>query len=178
MMSRFSFLVRLIGVPVVACATVEPIIPKPHASQDHLQEKTRVPQIPIPEVQWIGDDVATIPAATFILDEFAHWEVITESQRAEARRFYGGHQWDERLAHEREKEHRPWLTANRLPSLVAASLAADRGLLNNEEIDRLCIIITLRNMDAQKFYNYMASTAVEMAGINSINARARITSAV
>ena len=126
----------------------------------------------------IGDDFATISAATFILDEFAHWEVITESQRAEARRFYGGHQWDERLAHEREKEHRPWLTVNRLPSLVAASIAANRKWMTDDEIDRLCIAITLRNMNAQKFYNYMASTAVEMAGLNARNAKMSIKSAV
>jgi hypothetical protein len=166
MMNRLSFLASLIGLPVASFAV---------ESKPQEPKSEPAPQITIPEVQWIGDGVATISPAWSILEDFGHREVIAESQKAEARRFYGGHQWDEHIAHERKKSHRPCLIVNRLPSLVAASLAVTRRPLSDDEIDRLCIIITLRNMDAQRFYNYMASAAVEMAAINSKNARARIT---
>ncbi len=60
---------------------------------------------------------------------------------------------------------------NRIPSLVAASLLKDRELhpsdrLPPEVVDRVTLMITLRNMDAQKLYNYCASTAAELLSLH------------
>ncbi len=135
------------------------------------------PQPPNPSdlIKWPGDLPETMPPARAMLA--ADQQIFTAQEENEALFFHDGDQWDQIVKTHRKNAGRPVLTVNRIPLLVAASIAADpeshlsaapgRALSGDQQamITRLKIIITRRNMDAQRFYNFMCSNAAEMASI-------------
>jgi hypothetical protein len=184
MMSRFSFL-SLFSIPMAAELAAKP-------ENQPVPKSEPAPQFPIPEVQWTGDDIATIAAARAIIH--SQWWVLCEeddykksqASRAEVMKFYNGDQWDADTRQDRLAKGRPCLTVNRLPSLVAASIEKElalfpasqiaSGALTAEEIQDLCILVTRRNRSAQEFYNYMASSVAEIMAENVRASKLRITS--
>ncbi len=133
------------------------------------------PPNPSDLIKWSGDLPETMPPARAMLA--ADQQIFTSHDENEALFFHDGDQWDIEVRSARENAGRPVLTVNRIPLLVAASIAADpeshltcapgRTLSGDQQamITRLKVIITRRNMDAQRLYNFMCSNAAEMASI-------------
>jgi hypothetical protein len=111
---------------------------------------------------WLGAAIATMPTAWAVIKAFPRELLSGES--FEALEFYQGKQWPQEILEIRSG--RPCLVENRLPELVAAALDSQRhdGLpeLSALELTKLRVIITLQNRDAQLFYNYVASSCVEL----------------
>ncbi len=119
---------------------------------------------------WPGDPIESMPPVTAML---AANQALTLSAKDEAHllRFFQGDQWDAAALEVRQVHARPAITINRLPALLAASIAADpeyvlkpgRSYSVNQlsAINRLRLIIAHRNRDAQVVYNVMWSNAAE-----------------
>lgn len=124
-------------------------------------------------IKWPGDPVESMPPARALLA--ADQQIFTAQEENQALFFHDGDQWDQEIKSRREMHRRPTLTINRIPLLVAASIAADPesylscgpgrmlSQVQQATITRLKIIITRRNMDAQKVYNFLCSAAAELA---------------
>lgn len=145
-----------------------------------------VPEVPTTQVQWMGDPIESMPAAEAILRECT--DGFSADDVAKALKFYGGDQWPEGPKIQRKVLGRPFVTVNRLPLLVAASLEASwragsnyftrvpsRSLSEEQEksLARLKVIITRRNWDAQEMYNYLCSNLVERMRVEYVTGTAK-----
>lgn len=110
-------------------------------------------------VAWFGSQVETVAPADDLL---ACAFILTDEQIAEGLTLYrGGEQWPAEVLNERQLNHRPALTVNRLPDIVATSLSRSRAPLTEEQVQRVTAYLAYVNGDAQRLYNYLLSTLVE-----------------
>ncbi len=115
------------------------------------------------QVRWLGDSLESMPTARSIIDAGPIPQLSTE-QLQKLIAFYKGEQWDPEVLGIRRG--RPSLVVNVLPRLVSLALdantAAGLSPMSDAELDRLWVILTIRNMDAQRMYNYMVSAVAEI----------------
>lgn len=119
------------------------------------------PVIPEEMLQWKGDPIehsltiGEILAANVVLSLNT-----TDVQKQKAFDFYNGEQWDVL----RERDARPSLVLNQLHHIVSRAIhnsrVAGQYFFNEIEPDwasyhELILIVTLRNMDAQRLFNYV-----------------------
>lgn len=132
-------------------------------------EFDKVPMSPeILEPKWYGDKPEDIQRARAVISS---WPVGTSPAQTDilmnqAATFLHGEQWDAEIVRDRDEKQRPTLVINLIPRLVDVAIhreiEAGGEMLTREERVRLQTILTLRNMDAQKMYNYMVSARTEM----------------
>jgi len=124
----------------------------------------------------MGDQVGSFVTVRSIIDSDRN--PISDKERAEALRFYEGEdQWDGQVKAERLIRHRPTLTINRLPELIAAAISNDPhynrrlpgatlSVSQAQELEDAKVLLVRRNREAQMIYNYMASTQVEFTAVS------------
>jgi hypothetical protein len=119
------------------------------------------------KVEWHGDPLdhfLTVHDITLT----NHWALqqLSGKQASDLLYFYSGQeQWDNTVSEKRYTESRPALTVNLLPTIVARALSQSR--LANEycthaDVERCALAVTMRNMDAQRIYNYQLTQLAEI----------------
>jgi hypothetical protein len=86
-----------------------------------------------------------------------------EGEEAAALAFFNGEQWPEDVYQRRIKHGRPALVVNKLPAILGEAKANSVAPYSPEDIARAIVILVRRNFDAQRLFNYMCSSAAEMA---------------
>lgn len=126
----------------------------------------------LPELQWAGTPLYNVPSWDSLISAVSHLHSRENVQNYLS--FYMGHQWDPEILEQRTKAGRPSLVINMLPLIVASSIAnAKSGMpfLDSTDKERLIVAVTYLNMDAQRFYNYLASALLELAMLPEVGIR-------
>jgi hypothetical protein len=119
--------------------------------------------LPTNQVVWQGDvfhDGVTIKDILEGAESF--WPTPEECSELSA--FYAGHQWDTEILSRRYEQSRPALVLNMLPAIIERAIAATRiagQCVLEPQVERAKLIVTRRNMDAQRMYNYLCSVLCE-----------------
>ena len=149
MTSRRSFWRMLAGAPLAAVAVSATEVEKPP-----------VVTTPKSDVEWTGDSLSSDIDVLDILASH-RGEIPTSGPDFEdAMAFYAGDQWPKEIQRKRQQMARPALVVNRIPELVSRAYNASNGKYLAYR-DQLIYVLVLRNRDAQRMYNYMASAKVE-----------------
>lgn len=110
---------------------------------------------------WPGDEVANGMTAQ---EYIAHERTPSAGEIIGGSEFYNGDQWPKSARQARLSKGRPCLVINRLPGIVSMLCANSQRsgeALTGEEYITLIAIVVRRNLDAQRFYNYTASSIAE-----------------
>lgn len=125
----------------------------------------------LPELNWAGTPLYNVPSWDSLISAVSH---LHREDAQKYLSFYRGHQWYPEILEHRTKAGRPSLVINMLPLIVAASIAnAKSGMpsLDSTDKERLIVAVTYLNMDAQRFYNYLASALLELAMLPEVGIR-------
>ena len=131
-------------------------------------------------IRWAGDSIETMAPARHVLSANRYLlDSCTAEFTGRMLRFYSGEeQWERAVEDARYEKQRPSLVINQIPALVAAAVAAQRtaGLpdLTDQEMEQLIVVLTARNSDAQRLYNYLWSSVAEITAVNSERLRFRV----
>lgn len=165
-LTRRKFFAAVTGTAIVApvVAKALPSAPDPPIEISRIAQPLRPWFPPPPPPEWFGDPLLHTMTVRDIARSMPNiWRLYPEVL-SKARKFYDGDQWDEFVQEERVCASRPTLTINYLPRI--ASRAIENSRLVGEAFSRvdlmeMRVVISLRNRDAQKMYNYMMSQWVE-----------------
>ena len=138
------------------------------------EQESGEPALPSTPLHWFGDPLDSSPPASAIIEaDSESAAALHETEVAELDAFYSGDQWRRELVAIRMNQNRPCLVLNKLPRLVAMAITANQELISTNHIRLLRRIITMRNMDAQRAYNIMASNAAEIQALELEQAKFR-----
>lgn len=142
----------------------------------NIEEVTYAPEFPPAPSEmpdwWCGDPLdSKLTAASIINANYGMIERLSLDDINDAVKFYNGEQWEDDVMVSRGKQGRPTLTINKLHLLVSNALQASREeheWLTPADHTRLIVTLTVRNMDAQRMFNYLQSVIVEQACLSPV----------
>lgn len=112
------------------------------------------------QVDWPGEHFNGMTARQVIGLALVGEDELTDP----IKEFYGGKQWDPDNEARRWQKERPALVINKLPGIVAAIISNSHlteEVVEPADLEKVIAIVTRRNMDAQRYYNYMHSVMIE-----------------